>query len=234
MAQAGNGARNSRFDALLIEQDEGYQGVIATCIRLAGGRVTAVPGVDEGLAGIADNSFDIVVWGVPDQARPRTETIIRLRDKTNVPLILVDDGGEIVQADLDAGADQVLPKPFIPGALIAAIRAALRKAPRSMLQLATRIEVRGMTFDSEQRRLRFQDREASFTRQEWELLAIFVANPNRFYSAPDILRLGWKAGVHGADQVRIYVRRLRQKVQPLNLPCQLISEHGRGYCLQFD
>jgi len=103
-----------------------------------------------------------------------------------------------------------------------------------MLQLASRIELRGMSFDSEQRRLRFHDRDVPFTRQEWELLAILLTNPNRFFSAPDILRLGWKAGEHGADQVRIYVRRLRQKLEPLDLPCRLMSQHGRGYCLLFE
>lgn len=34
--------------------------------------------------------------------------------------------------------------------------------------------------------------------------------------------------------LRVWVRRLRQKFEPLELPCRLTSRHGQGYCLTFD
>ena len=50
----------------------------------------------------------------------------------------------------------------------------------------------------------------------------------------EIIRLGWRAGEHAAEQLRTYVHRLRHKLEPLDLPCQLLSQHGQGYCLTFN
>jgi DNA-binding response OmpR family regulator len=89
----------------------------------------------------------------------------------------------------------------------------------------------GCTFDREGRTVRFDGGHLAFTTQEWDLLAIFLSHPNRFLTAREIIRLGWRAGAHEVDQIRIYVRRLRQKLEPPGIPCHLVSQHNRGYCL---
>jgi DNA-binding response OmpR family regulator len=99
--------------------------------------------------------------------------------------------------------------------------------------VATRIEIRGMVLEGKTRRLSAGGHEVAFTRQEWDLLSILASHPNRYLGAREILRLGWRAGDHEAEQLRTYVRRLRQKLDPLKLPCRLLSEHGHGYCLAF-
>ncbi len=103
-----------------------------------------------------------------------------------------------------------------------------------MMHLASRVEIKGMTFDGAERSLQFNGAHLSFTTQEWDLLAIFLSNPNRFLTAPEIIRLGWRAGVHEIEQLRTYVRRLRQKLEPLGIPFRLVSQHNRGYCLIVD
>jgi DNA-binding response OmpR family regulator len=61
-----------------------------------------------------------------------------------------------------------------------------------------------------------------------------LSHPNRFLSAREIIRLGWRAGEHEAEQLRIYVRRLRGKLEPLEVACRLVTQHNRGYCLIVD
>jgi DNA-binding response OmpR family regulator len=106
-----------------------------------------------------------------------------------------------------------------------------------MVALATRAEIHGMVLDGGRRKLILDRHEVSaevlFTRQEWDLFMILASHPNRFLGAQEILRLGWRAGEHAAEQLRTYVHRLRHKVEPLSLPCRLVSEHGQGYCLMF-
>lgn len=233
MASVRTLGRYGHCRSLVAEADEGYLAVIEACVRVAGCHAEVVSDIEAALASLEKNGFDIVVWGVPADEKHQLEAIARIRAQTEVPLILIDDGAEMAELDLDAGADQVLPKPFIPGVLISAIKASLRRAPTPMLQMASRIEVRGMVFDSDERELQYNRRRASFTRQEWELLAILLTHPNRFFSAAEILRLGWKAGDHEAEQLRTYVHRLRQKLRPMELPCELNSQRGRGYRLSF-
>jgi DNA-binding response OmpR family regulator len=178
--------------------------------------------------------FDVIVWGVPipDPAR-RSGSISDLRLHTDAPLVLIAVGFDTAQADLEAGADQRLPKPFVPGALVGAIRAALRKSKSPAVMLNVPAEIRGMTLDGNARALTFNGAGATFTRQEWSLLSILVQHPNRYLTAREILHLGWRAGECGPQEVRMYMRRVRKKFEPLNLPCGLLSRHGYGYCLMF-
>ncbi len=224
-----------RCRALLIEDDEGYGAVIGVSLRLAGCRVDQVPTLDAGFTALERRSFDLVVWGASTgDAGRHGEAISEVRLRTEAPLVLVGGTSDTVQLDLESGADQWVPKPFVPGALIGSVRAALRKSASSVMQVATRVEMRGMVLDGKARRLSAGGREVTFTRQEWDLLSILVSHPNRYLSAREILRLGWHAGDHGTEQLRTYIRRLRQKIDPMELPCRLLSEHGQGYCLAFD
>jgi DNA-binding response OmpR family regulator len=220
--------------ALLIESDEPYRAVMAACLRLAGCGVVQAAGVGDALTALELRSFDLVVWGVADGDRVRRQELMgELRLRSQAPLIMVDGGSDTAQADLEGGADQWLPRPFVPGALVGSIRASLRKSASSAMRLIPRLEVRGMVLDGRKRRLEYAGSEVFFTRQEWDLLSILISHPERFLAAQEILLLGWRAGEHAAEQLRTYVHRLRQKLGPLNLPCQLLSQHGQGYCLTF-
>ena len=226
--------RAERSHALLIENDEAYRAVITASLHLAGCRVDQAATAELALPVLERRTYDLVVWGVSngDSCR-RSEVISELRLRTEVPLVLVDGGSDAAQEDLESGADQWLPKPFVPGALVGAVRAALRKAASPVVGVASRVEMRGMVLDGKTRRLSAGGREVSFTRQEWDLLSILVCYPNRFLGAREILRLGWRAGDHEAEQLRTYIRRLRRKLELLELPCRLLSKHGHGYCLAF-
>ena len=228
---SGNGARGH---ALLIEWDEPYRAVMAACLRLAGCGVVQTANVGDALTALELRSFDLVLWGVADGDRVRRlELMGELRLRSQAPLIMVDGDSDTAQTDLEAGADQWLPRPFVPGALVGSIRASLRKAASSATRLVARLQVRGMVFDGGRRTVQFGGSEVFFTRQEWDLLSILISHPERYLAAQEILLLGWHAGEHAAEQLRTYVHRLRQKLEPLNLPCQLLSRHGQGYCLTF-
>jgi DNA-binding response OmpR family regulator len=219
---------------LLIEGDEAYRVVIEACIRLAGCRVEVAADPEHAFPLMEHQSFDLVLWGLPDwQMDDRRRVISELRLRTEAPLVLIDGRLEMAQLDLEAGADQWLPRPFVPGALVGAIRAALRKSASSIIDIASRVEVRGMVLDGKRRKVTFGESQVGLTRQEWDLLSILVGHPDRFLGAREILRLGWRAGDHGPEQLRTYVHRLRQKLEPLDLPCRLLSQHGQGYCLSF-
>jgi DNA-binding response OmpR family regulator len=232
--QRGSQRDGDKCRSLLVEEDEAYRAVLLACARLAGCQAEVVPDLDHALAALEKRGFDLVVWGVPATGtNHRQAAISELRLRTEAPMILIDGGLEMAQLDLEAGADQWLPKPFVPGALVGSIRAALRTSASPVVDIATRIEVHGIVLDGRRRELTFGDSQAGFTRQEWDLLSILVSHPDRFLGAREILRLGWRAGEHGPEQLRTYVHRLRQKLEPMGLPCRLLSQHGMGYCLAF-
>lgn len=234
MGTWSNGYAGTRPRGLLIEPDALQQTVIAACIRFVGCEVTHVDTLQAALTHLDQKQVDLILWRVQArdaEARRRALSAIRMRSSAH--LIVIDDDSEAAQVDLESGADQWLPEQFVPGPVVGAVRAALRKDASSPGAITDRVELRGIVLDGARRALTFGGITALLTRQEWDLLSILISHPNRFLGANEIVRLGWRAGDHETEQVRTYVRRLRIKVMPLQLPCELLSEHGRGYCLSF-
>lgn len=219
---------------LIVEADDAYQAVMETCARLAGCRAQAVGELQPGLRKLESQSFDAVICGIASEDDRWPEVVAQLRARTDARVILVADHFEIAQAADENTADQMLPRPFVPSALVGALKAALRRSPSLMMHMASRVEIRGMIFDGERRTLQVNGQQVSFTDQEWALLAVLLSHPNRFLSANEIIRLGWRAGEHEAEQLRTYVRRLRLKLEPLDIACRLVSQHNRGYSLLVD
>jgi DNA-binding response OmpR family regulator len=221
--------------ALVIEANAEYRAVIVTCADLAGVEVEAVTTVTSGVRRLGDSEFDLVIWGVPPGDPRREPVIAQLHEETTAPLVLLDETQEEARASYEAGADQILPKPFVPGQLVGAIRAALRgPGPTSVVPLATRIELAGTVLDSESRTITRGDRSATFSRRDWELLSFLLGNPGQWFSAEELVRHAWRSSRYSAEQLRSYVMRLRRKMAPLDLPFTVTSQQGRGYRFDLD
>jgi DNA-binding response OmpR family regulator len=216
--------------ALIIEANPEYRAVIGCCAGLADVEVESVVTVSAGVRRLADAEFDLVIWGVPPDDPRREPVIAQIHEETTAPLVLLDEAHEGARASYEAGADQILPKPFVPGQLVGAIRAALRgPGPTSVVPLATRIELAGTVIDSESRTITRGDRTATFSRRDWELLTFLLGNPGQWFSAEELVRHAWRTSRGSAEQLRSYVMRLRRRMAPLDLPFSVTSQQGRGY-----
>jgi hypothetical protein len=73
----------------------------------------------------------------------------------------------------EAGTSE-LDQPFIPSALVGALRAAVRSSPAPIMHLASRVAIKGITLDAGGRTLTLDGVQVSYTVQEWDLLAVFL------------------------------------------------------------
>jgi DNA-binding response OmpR family regulator len=220
-----------RFRALVIEKDPDYRSVIAHVVDIAGGQSETVVDLKHGLRQLASQSFDLVVFGVTSGQPPELEPLAELRARAQAPVLLLIESYDEARTQYEAGADQILPKPFVPGALVGAIKAQLRgPSPTSILPMASRIEIGGVVFDSETRTVLTNGHKAVLTGREWQLLAFFLANANRYYEASEILSQTWGQELSG-EQFRTYITRIRKKLGPLSLPMRIVNQPGVGYCM---
>jgi DNA-binding response OmpR family regulator len=99
--------KNARYQALLIEADDGYRAAISACLRLAGCQVQQVRDPEHALAPLERQRFDLLVWGVAGMVGGgRGEMISELRLRSEAPLVMLEEGAESAQFDLEAGADR--------------------------------------------------------------------------------------------------------------------------------
>jgi DNA-binding response OmpR family regulator len=215
---------------LIVEVNPMYRSVISHLVELAGGQWESVSGIDAGRK-LLDGSrkFDLIIIGVDPESQIDPETLTEVR--AMAPIIMLDETYNGALQKFEAGADQILPKPFVPDALVGAIKVEFRAAgPSSVVPLATKIELGGLVFDVKRRAILREDAVVQFTKREWEVLAFLLASPQSYFSAEEILAQTWGPDA-STEQLRSYVARLRHKLSPFKAWCQLANEKGRGYSL---
>jgi DNA-binding response OmpR family regulator len=216
---------------LVIEGNAGYRSVISHVVEIAGGRWDSVSEIEQGRKLLDGTKFDLVIIGVDGESRLDPDVLKGIRALARAPLIILDESYNGALETFEAGAEQILPKPFVPDALIGAIKVELRgPSPSSLVPLATRIELGGLVFDAERRVVQRGETEVAFTKREWEILAFFLASPNQYFRAEEILAQTWGTDA-SAEQLRTYITRMRQKLSPFEAWSSLVTEKGRGYCL---
>jgi DNA-binding response OmpR family regulator len=204
-------------------------------VELAGGEFESVAEFDAAKRQLERSKrFDLVILGMSASSRVTPKQLGELRSEARCPFILLDESSEDAGATLEnyeAGASQVLPKPFVPDALIGAIRSELRGPdPASVVSIATKIELGGLVFDAKLRTVQGREGTASLTKREWQLLSFFLTNPNQFFGAEEVALPAWGPDA-SIEQFRTYVTRLRQKLSPFKGVCEVVNEKGKGYRL---
>ena len=165
----------------------------------------------------------------------------RLREDSQIPIIMLT--GRKDEADrvmgLELGADDYLTKPFSPRELLARIRALLRRARAQQtvadgLQKIRAYRFAGFELNVRLRRLKGPSGESiSLTNAEFNLLAAFLAAPQRVLSRDQLLGLSRLHNDEVYDRsIDVQVGRLRKKIQPGEGNAELIrTERGAGYVL---
>jgi two-component system, OmpR family, response regulator ResD len=220
---------------LVVEANAGYRSVISHVVEMAGGEFESVAEFDSAKRQLEKSTrFDLVILGMSADSRVTPKQLGELRTAASSPFILLDessdDAGETLET-FEAGASQVLPKPFVPDALIGAIKSELRGPDlASAVSIATKIELGGLVFDATQRTIKSSEVAISLTKREWQLLWFFLANPNQFFAAEEVALQAWGPEA-SIEQFRTYVTRLRKKLSPFKHVCELANEKGKGYRL---
>jgi len=147
-----------------------------------------------------------------------------LREHYDVGIIMVTASGEVIDrvVGLELGADDYLPKPFDPRELLARLKSVLRRiqakptSDPATAAVGPRQRFGRCELDLESRRL-FETggAEVAMTAMEYDLLRVFLANPNRVLSRDQLLMQTRNREWEPFDRsIDIRIGRLRRKVEP--------------------
>jgi len=149
-----------------------------------------------------------------------------LRERYDVGIIMVTASSDMIDrvVGLEVGADDYVAKPFEPRELLARVRSVLRRmqakpqsAPAEAAPpvAATRQRVGRCELDTDSRLLFEGGEEVPMTAMEFELLRVFLANPNRVLSRDQLLMRTRNREWEPFDRsIDIRIGRLRRKIEP--------------------
>ncbi|MFP4009884.1 MAG: response regulator [Spirulinaceae cyanobacterium] len=151
-------------------------------------------------------------------------------DRTPILLMTAQDSNAHKVAGLDAGADDYLVKPFAIEELLARIRALLRRGNSTLLNALAWGQLQ---LDPKSCQVTYAEKLLKLTAKEYELLELFLRNPNRIFSQSALLDRLWSFDdppTEGA--VRTQIKSLRQKIKKAGAPEIIKTVYGLGYRLQ--
>lgn len=165
------------------------------------------------------------------------EVCKRVREYSNVPIIMVtakdDEIDKVV--GLEVGADDYLTKPYSYRELVARIRAVLRRSSGDQAEddAGEVLRVGRIEMDTGGHEVRVAGREIQMPLREFELLELFLNNPDRVLTRSQILDRIWGLNYIGDTKtLDVHVKRIRAKIEqdPGN-PTALVTVRGLGYKL---
>src|SRR6476619_8353413 len=115
---------------LVIDDDVELCSLVSEYLQSEGFHVDCVHNGESGLERALAGDQVLVVLDVMLPGLNGFDVLRRLRDTSNIPVLLLTARGEDVDriVGLEIGADDYLPKPFNPRELVARIRAVLRRS----------------------------------------------------------------------------------------------------------
>ena len=200
--------------------------------------VTAFDG-EEAIRLAHDESIDLILL---DLMLPKTDgfTVCRtIRGFSNVPIIMLTAKGEDIDKilGLEYGADDYITKPFNIREVTARIKAIVRRINPSPKGDSGKVMVSGdITLDYNFRRAVVNDRLVELTSKEFDLLELFLKNPDRVYTRENLLDILWGIGYPSEERtIDVHMRRLREKLEdnPAE-PKYLRTKWGVGYYYKED
>lgn len=153
-----------------------------------------------------------------------------LRRESEVPIIMLTALAEEIDqvTGLEIGADDYITKPFSPRALIARVRALLRRT-RGTVKVPSVIRAGGLEIDSEKYTVSFNSSPLKLTPNEFKLLHLLASRPGQTLTREQLLD-DLHGGVSGFDRsVDSHIKNLRKKLETAAGQSMIETVYGIGY-----
>lgn len=191
-----------------------------------------------GLKLIREESPDLIILDIMLPDIEGTSLCLEIRKISEAPIIFLSCKTQEIDKiiALSAGGDDYMTKPFMPGELIARIKAHLRRRnnltsdPADLQEHVYTFDDLRIDFDTYE--LFIGDEEVNLTTIEFEILKTLIENPRKVFSAKQIFEKVWKAQCMDSDTktVMVYISNLRKKIEPNpESPKFIITVRGVGY-----
>jgi DNA-binding response OmpR family regulator len=197
---------------VVAEEDPGLRRMLADRLTSEGYEVRVIEAPCRLGEQLNDFDADLVVSAISADG----PTIESVREKSNVLFVALmpRDTGILEALDVvDAGADDVLVKPFSPRELITKMHALLRRE-NARLRIDRRRSFEDLVIDIDAREVVVRGEVVELPAREFDLLVFLSSAPRQVFSRAQILAGVW--GVYdgsGTATVTEHVRRLRGRIE---------------------
>jgi two-component system, OmpR family, KDP operon response regulator KdpE len=220
---------------LIIEDDPNIVDLIRANLAVRGFDTLVSSNGIKALAILETERPDMVLLDLMLPEVDGFELCKQIREQSSVAIIVVSArGGERDKVTaLNMGADDYMTKPFGIEELLARILATLRRtrpAEAAAEAAPSVIAIGEIEMDLVRQRVRMSGADVHLTPTEFALLRELALNRGKLLSRTHLLRRVWGRGYETeTEYVRVYIRRLRAKLEPPGSPPLILTQPRAGY-----
>ncbi len=216
--------------AIVIEDDIDIQRQIVDRLKSEGFAVDSTDTGDEGLYLIQEYPADVAIVDLGLPKMSGLEVIRRIRQQAiDIPILILTARGRWQDKveGLDAGADDYLVKPFHHEEMMARVRVLIRRASGWS---DSRILCAPVCLDTATQRTYVDERELSLTAYEYKVLEYLMLHAGEVISKTVLTEhLYDDEADNDSNVIEVFIRRLRQKLDPDEKLKPIETLRGRGY-----
>ena len=230
-----------KLTVLVTDDDKDIRDGIEIYLKNEGYNVLKAADGAEALQLLEENEVHLLILDIMMPTMDGITATFKIRTERNIPIIMLSAKAEETDKihGLSVGADDYITKPFHPLELLARVKSQLRR----YVQLGTyngsgqqqsKVEVNGLSLDTEAREVRLDGTLVKLTPIEYKITELLLKNAGRVFSINEIYELVWNEAAYNAENVvAVHIRKIREKIEtnPKN-PRYLKVVWGIGYKIE--
>lgn len=201
---------------LIVDDELDMCKLIEVMLTKSGFRTLTAANGQEAYALLEKERVDIILLDVMMPEEDGFQVCKNIRLKSDVPIIFLTarDANDDKVKGLTIGGDDYIIKPFTASELVARINAVLRRTGRLVYDAEQKLLTRGcIKLDEISRKVTVNDVHIPLTLKEYELLHLFMQNPDNVYSREQLLERIWDMDYSGGTRtVDTHIKTLRLKL----------------------
>ena len=206
------------YNIVVCDDEKDIAAALEIYLAAEGYRVLKAENGREALSLAAKEEVHLMLLDIMMPQMDGLETLAKLREFSNIPVILLTAKGEDTDKilGLNIGADDYITKPFNPVEVLARVRSQLRR----YLQLGggsvrpTCYVIGGIELDDNAKTVTVDGETVSLTPKEYDILRFLMQNAGTVFSPAEIYRRVWDdIPLNAAGAIAVHIRHLREKIE---------------------
>jgi len=219
---------------LVVDDEPLYVRLLKVNLEAEGYEVSTAFNGEEALESLSQCTPELIIMDVMMPKLDGVTACIRIRQFSNVPIILLTALGEEHDRvnGLNIGADDYVVKPFSATELVARVRALLRRAKNQPESIEARQFIHGnLRIDIAKAEVWKDEKPVYLSATEYKLLIFFAHHLGQVLTAEDLLETTWGPNYKDEKEILwVSIARLRQKLEDNpHSPVHIVTRTGLGY-----
>jgi len=217
---------------LVIEDEVKIAELIEKYLYLEGFKTSLIHDGNCALDAVNELNPDLIILDIMLPGTNGIELCSKVRQFSDVPIIMLTARVEEIDhlIGFDVGADDYVTKPFKPKELMARVKAILKRRRMPSSKPST-FKAGNIIVDPSEYKVLVKNEELKLTINEFSLLKILIASPNKVFSRQDLLTMTQGKYFESYERsIDSHIKNLRKKLTQADPDSHYIeSIYGVGY-----